>query len=749
MNIKHTIIVFILFISSTVKAGGWDPYYYKEFYNIFNQEMISNSSYYPFLGDKFSRFYRVDDNKLYNHIGNIKLWQEIIPSKSANEIYNLVIDNNQNYGYYLLKGNHLSSNILLYLTFADECNDKISKRKNYNSWDTYVSNGNTKLDYLIKKALSLYNAEENIQIKSRYAYQIVRLMHYAGRPDEAISFFDSNIKYLQLKNEIYYYTLDHVAGCYYSLKDYEKSAYLFLKVFNKSEDRKQSSFNSYRFCLGSGADGNTYFKNKEDKNIHTTIKSLMSFSDGYSGMKELYRKSPNDEGFELLFAREVYKLEIKNFTERSVDVKVNELLIISEQMCSSSSVKNKDFWFEASSYLSFLNNDVTSAKRKLLSISDRYMEQKDILSKVYEVSTWKHMDIIKEKYLANIISVEDINVYKLRDDWKLYIIDKVASLYLKNNSTAKYYLLTSYISSIDQNGSDVFIEDLIRLNNKKNKNNFEKILLSKLSLVVGDVSRKDILYYSKAMYLFKDYKLEEALKYFELIENKDAVDWSYKFNRYIPSTIFSNNIKECFSCDQNIIMVDKMYLDNNFSFIKNKSSIIDITRYLIELNQLASSKDFIVSSLSNYMLGNFYYNISDAGYYRDIIYAEGNGWSSHHLSNDNINIYRIDKVKGKQFRNQNKAYNYYSKILKTSADRELKAKTLYMMSKCELEDMYFNELRDVYTGSKWRGDYEGILNETTSKYKKSFKILKRDYSETQYYKEIINECSFFEYYSSH
>ena len=79
-----------------------------------------------------------------------------------------------------------------------------------------------------------------------------------------MQFFNKFVKDQFTKTEIYYYVQDQVAGCYYSLEDYEKAAYLFLQVFSNSYDRKVSSYTSYKFCTDRGAEGKEYFSDSND-----------------------------------------------------------------------------------------------------------------------------------------------------------------------------------------------------------------------------------------------------------------------------------------------------------------------------------------------------------------------------------------------------------------------------------------------------------------------------------------------------
>ena len=85
------------------------------------------------------------------------------------------------------------------------------------------------------------------------------------------------------------------------------------------------------------------------------------------------------------------------------------------------------------------------------------------------------------------------------------------------------------------------------------------------------------------------------------------------------------------------------------------------------------------------------------------------------------------------------AYNYYNEAIKISNNRELNARCLYLMAKCEQNTMFNNE-------TNYYGD--GSMTDVTSKYKSSFKRLKSEYSDTEFNKMILKECSFYRYYCS-
>ena len=107
------------------------------------------------------------------------------------------------------------------------------------------------------------------------------------------------------------------------------------------------------------------------------------------------------------------------------------------------------------------------------------------------------------------------------------------------------------------------------------------------------------------------------------------------------------------------------------------------------------------------------------------------------------NLFDIRYYGEKYFDLSSTAMQYYQNVMDMSTDKELNARCLYLMAKCEL-NTYYN------LGSK------DELSFKISKYYdlklpnyKSFKILKEDYSDTKFHEMIIRECSYFRLYSSH
>ncbi|MDE5422075.1 hypothetical protein L3073_07620 [Ancylomarina sp. DW003] len=759
--------IFILISSNVLACGGgfWEG---MSFYNLFKQTNISAEAFYPFLRNEYSTFYGEDfygqQKEIIYPKGNINLWLEILSDWDRKDIERAVYDfDNFDWSE---RNSEIEKQVKTYLDFANLCSQSFSYRNRINTWnyDEVLEQKTADGSALLARANVLVNKETNQQLRMRYYYQIIRIMHYSKDWDEAINFYESKIENQFPKNEMYYYILDQVAGCYYSLNDFDKAAYLFTKVLNKSWDRKKSAFISYNFCTYKNAEGRSFFTGKEDEKDLLLITSLRNFSDEISNLNKFISLDANDERVELLFMRALSNVEreiwpkyigVRNKSLPSYEnnTTYQHLLKIAEQQAINSLVQNKEFWKIISSYLSFIKQDIELAKDKLTQVN-AFPEQKKNLSMVYEVFAWKELTPENENHLVKILNQNpEVNDwrYEQKNDWRHLILDKVAHTYYINKEIAKAFLVHNPIENIKRINSLELLDALEKLYNKTDKSGYEKDLLkhkANSSLSVVDYINKQ-----KGVYYLYQKDPGTALEFLAKTQSGDQT--------IIPASIFSNNIKECFECEVDSVMSDEVYKADVFAFISDSFTLKDLARNLVELEKLTEDEKQWKAKLANYLLANYYYNISNTGYYRGIINNRGNCCDYNYINYSFYNYYEkkvseeiIAKKAGynlsdisnygkKYFHLSTTAMQYYQNVLSLSSDKELNARCLYLMAKCEL-NVYYNEgCKDTFTTKI--SSYREI---TLPKYK-SFKVLKEDYTETKFYEMIIKECSYFKMYSSH
>jgi len=766
---KKTLFYLLLLLSSShLLACGPDAWEGMSFYNLFKQTNISAEVYYPFLRSDYTTFYGDDyyeqEKEPVYPKGNIALWKELLPNWKTEDIEKAVYKFND--FDWLGKNSEIEKSIHTYLLFANKCSEAFSYRSRINSWDYDEITDKATVDEaaLLEELNLLLSHETNQQLRMRYYYQMIRIMHYSKDWSSAVSLYESKFENQFPKNEMYYYVVDQVAGCYYSMENYEKAAYLFTKVLNKSLDRKKAAFLSYNFCTYKDAEGKSLFNGIDDEKDLLFISSLRNFTDEVINLRKFIAMDAHDVRVELLFMRALSNVE-RDVWPKYVGIQdlslpfygdnetYQDLLQIAEQQTKNPQVKNKAFWQLASSYLSFIKQDIPQAQAKLKEVKG-FPAQKNILAIVYEVFSWNTLTPENENRLTEILNQNpDVKDWReeQQNDWSQLILDKVANTYYRNNEIAKAFLVHNTIENLNRLTSIELLDALEAFYNKADKSDYEKILIGNKSN--KNISVMNYINDQKGICYLYQKDPELALEFF----TKSQSD----YQMMVPATIFSNNIVECFSCDVDMVMSDEVYKANVFSFIKPEFSKKDLAANLIELEKLTHNEKQWKAKLANYLLANYYYNISNTGYYRGLLRSTGNccdynfidysyySYQKRKIGEEIIaqrkgyNLWNISQYGKKYFDLCSTAMHYYQNVIDMSTDKELNARCLYLMAKCELNEYYNVGSKDTF-----KVKVSKYYDLTLPNYK-SFKKLKEDYSDTKFHQMIIRECSYFRLYSTH
>ena len=276
-------------------------------------------------------------------------------------------------------------------------------------------------------------------------------------------------------------------------------------------------------------------------------------------------------------------------------------------------------------------------------------------------------------------------------------------------------------------------------------------------------SAADYIYFVKGLYFLQEFKPKEAYSYLSKSNLNNIALTNQIENSSVESLvsarIFSNNVKECFNCPETEVMVDSVFLATAFSFIKSKFTKADLAQNLMKLDSLTKDTKTWKRKLAHYLTANYYYNISNTGYFRGTLSGQSHccsynyffsTYSKHQLAEDLIktnkgyNLFNIENYNKTYFSFANRAKEHYEKVISLSSDRELNARCLYLAAKCELNMMYNSENFSC-SGYNY---YDGSITNEIMKYKESFKKLHNNYRDTKFYKMILKECGFFRIYCS-
>ena len=768
-TIKTIFLAFFLFaINSSFAAEGYyfcGGGYYEgsSYFNLFQQENIPQKAFYPFLKTYDVAFY--DGVEPYQS-ENIRLWYHYFNKKySKKSLAQLIFNDKVNDFSKDFKQGAKETQFVKYIQFAKDCESIAVERSG--SWD-YKEILNSKegnVSELLENGLKLFEKEKDTDLKLRYAYQIIRLYHYSKMHYEAIDFFEDSIQSEYPKNEIYYYLLDQLGGCYYNIQQYERAAYTFLTVFDKSLDRKASAFTSYKFCTYKGAEGKTLLKTQEERANQIFITGLRQFSDELQDLQRIRDIGVAEDKQELLLMRIINGLEREALPQyssgeksimafkRDTKEKIIDVLSFVDEVIEENP-KNQGFWKLTSSYLSFLSGNIDTAKTKLTGVtSNTLSQQKESLKVIYNVFSWNGISAENEKWLANVFKhlksekaldvshCEEFSENTYSCNIRAFTFKQLSHYYFQQDELAKAFLLQNpyrYLDNIKGISSHKLVDQLIDLLEKPNKNSFEELLLKERS-GANKTTIINVLKNEKGNIYMRSGDFKNAIHFLDKHEYKD-----------ILPEIFSNNTKECFTCEVDDVMEDAVYQAELFSFLNKEMNTYTLTTNLNRLAEITDNNEEKEwkRKLANYLLANYFFNVSNTGYFKSVNYSI-ESWGPYGFGQERVSQKLIDEQKDNFYFNTNtnlynnlasKSKEYYKKTIALSSDKELNARCSYMIAKCELNYFYNNDWTTSY------GLYD--VDETEEPTREGFDALKNNYSNTKFYEEIKSRCGFFKHYDA-
>jgi hypothetical protein len=174
----------------------------------------------------------------------------------------------------------------------------------------------------------------------------------------------------------------------------------------------------------------------------------------------------------------------------------------------------------------------------------------------------------------------------------------------------------------------------------------------------------------------------------------------------------------------------------------NKKELVEA---LLQLHK-TGQQDNETGAKANYLIGNFFYNVSRTGYYRHILrfdLTNGANYSKFEAQRTPKDIYEGVYFKMYEayvyYANQTmQSSDYLEKACAQAANPELKARIAFALSKCE-QEKYYDE-NDITYG--WSGvNDDRILISGRNYFAELYK-----YQGTRFYHEVQTHCKYFDYY---
>ncbi|PZX95059.1 hypothetical protein DOS84_00375 [Flavobacterium aquariorum] len=574
----------------------------------------------------------------------------------------------------------------------------------------------------IKSIEKKYNDTKDPFLKNRYWFLAIKASFYSDRQVNGVAFFYQTEKSIP-KNTLYYRALAYIAGVEYKQKHYAKSNFLYSQVFDKCPTLRVVS--AYCFHPQDEKDWKqslSMVKNNDEKSALWAIQGY--YNDEEKAIAEIYKLQPKNQHLDYLLTRLINNQENKidqSFKDKTVlenkkrtkDSIHKSTIDLVTKIAQSDKTSNPYLWNVAAGYLETLNGNFKQADKNFDKAENKMpktplaINQVRLLRFVNNLSKIDQLNLENEKtILADLSwlyselpksSIENFR-YENASAWsKNYL----AALYRSQKNTVMTEIFNHESSFYD---NEKQLLDMKAFLSKVNKTEIEKIGAS-----IYEIKLADINYFQAVKATFEN-KIPEAIAF---IKQSDKLQ-----NTVFYGNPFIGNLKDCHDCDHQALQ-------------KKKYTMLDFLTIIQKMQDNVTKQVDVYNN--NLLLGNAFYNITHFGngrlFYEGKIAGEG---STPDFFRDPIR---------EMITNCSLAKAYYEKAFLATKNNEQKAKTQYMMSKCERND-YYNKKYYSLNLSTW-----DIQDDQTNFIAwQGFKNIKANYSKTKYYKEIINECGYFKTY---
>lgn len=587
-----------------------------------------------------------------------------------------------------------------------------------NSWN--YENEPKRMDDAIwvKMIEKKYNQTSDKFLKNRYWFQVIKAYFYSNNPIDAEVFFNKT-EQLQPKNVLYYRAVSYLAGINSRLGDTATANYLYSKVFDKLPKLQTIAM----FCFAPKEEKDwieslNMAKNDEEKIALWAIQGY--YNDEEKAIENIYNLNPKSDYLEFLLTRLINNEEIRiNKTFKNQSVVQNKLAIkdtisktvvaLIDKMAQSGKVNKPYLWNVAAGYLQTLDGNFAKAdlyfakaekempKTELAISQVRLLKFVNNLSKIDALNAKNETTILQDlNWLYFELTQSNLDNFRFENaaNWSR---NYIAALYKTQNNPV---LSEAFLRDRNFYSSNTNLLAMKNFILKTNKTKIEEIASK-----IYEVKLDDILDYQTVLALYQN-KILEAIAF---MEQTNEVK-----NEIFQGNPFNGNIKDCHDCDF-------------VAFQKRKYTQLEFLKTMqVMKDKIAKNEDVHTNSL---LLANAFYNVTHYGNARSFYEGTIIGYGSTQFDFEDYYQSLIT--------NCSMSKKYYQMAFLAAKTNEQKAKCTYMMSKCERNDYYNGKYANVK--NYWEVENNGVDFIAFN----GFITLKKEYSNTNFYQEVIAECGYF------
>ncbi len=622
-----------------------------------------------------------------------------------------------------------------------------------------------KMDKLLKGGQQLYTVAKKDFFKLKYAYQVLRLAHYSGRYKDVIRLYDEYSPAINsTKGVLQPLCLALKAGALFRSGQNKEAAYLFSKVFSTTPAKRISNFLGFSWSVSRMANREEYLSLCKDNTERAAMLALFSLGDAgneLGTLSEIYTLTPSAEVLEVLAVREINKLEEKYLTpslkkqaggkssygywlnEDSDSTALNavkegqELHGLFHRMAAEGKTANSGLFETGAAYTAYIVRDFVSARRyinaaKKLTLTTKVKDQLMLTDLLVTISEKGSLDAAAETQLLpslqwlyqkakeeKPVSIGWHEETLWRNFYSNLMSEVLAKRYHQQNNLPKEILCVGAaerIKPVGYDGAVSFMRDkltsselekLFALMESKQNNAFEQFLLSNNVITKGAV-----VDFAGTAYL-RDNQYDKAIAWFGKTTDKKS------------QLIRTNPFIELLYDREEALPAEQKFTTTKMAFAREMQKLLQ----LANTDKANTAKHYY-----KYALG--LYNMTYYGHAWQLVQYYRSGSDGYVIPKDGSAFM-------KEYYGCFSAQEYFKKAMEASADKNFKARCLFMMAKCSQKQVKRPQYGD-FTGDKSYELYEAADKAYFPRFKNNvyFTEFVQQYKTTPFYKEAFNSCSY-------
>lgn len=659
---------------------------------------------------------------------------------------------------------------LTYFAFAKSCEPLATV--SYDPWNP-VQRDTVQMNNKAQEALLLLaQVKKDTFLKLRYAYQALRMYHYAENYEACKTVYKQYVETLPSTDLAKGWAMAVYAGSVRYSGNPIEAAYLFSKVFNSNPERKVQAYKNFHYTSTTTEQVLPLAKNDEERAHIWAIASFGNPEYDLHALEKVYASIPTSLMNGTLLVREVNKLEknlnrpsglAKNYyygddqqqkdNIRKVNLQQLELTkAFALKLANEKKYPEPELGIMTAAYLNWLKNDDRAAAELLKQLNPsqlkpRYNNQYQIINllinakKIKRAGTFNVDELVPtlkwldEKRKEIQVPTDGYSVgNRFVSTTRNFYQELLAPTYMKMGDTARAALLMLkgdlIPDSTKSNGfssrmswttlefwqnylSSATLEQLEKRWVKSGEGSFDALLNDDLR----KLSQSDFYELFGTAYL-RDHQYQRAVRCFEKLEAthkfKTPENWYQEVTMY--ANPFLTTIKD----------YPKQFTSKGETY--NKKTF---AKEMLRLEKL------VLSDKKN--AAQYYFKMANGvyqtGYFGNSWILISYGWSSYAVNEKPIYVYDND------YKLAQTAKKWYLKARSLSKDPEFRAQCTFMLAKCEQK----RKANGVLSSSKWYDiDYSNRINQLYHSNRNNiyFAELKQQYANTAYFKKATNACSY-------